>query len=87
MIFGLNLRRYRMVASTSQEALAAAMGVDRAHISSMERGLQNVTLTTLAQAAKALGIVPAALLDENVASMETPPTGKVPRRPRTKPRG
>jgi transcriptional regulator with XRE-family HTH domain len=86
-VFGHNMRRHRMAAGTSQEALAAGMGVDRAHVSSMERGQQNVTLTTLWLAACALGIKPAALLDDQVAEGAKSPIGKVPRKPRTRPSG
>jgi transcriptional regulator with XRE-family HTH domain len=64
-----------------------ALGVDRAHVSSMERGQQNVTLTTLWLAACALGIKPAALLDDQVVKGTEPPIGKVPRKPRTRPSG
>jgi transcriptional regulator with XRE-family HTH domain len=76
-----------MAAGTSQEALAAEMGVDRAHVSSMERGQQNITLTTLWLAARALGVNPAALLDENVPDDTHVQTQKVPRKPRTRPAG
>ena len=41
------------------------MGVDRAHVSSMERGQQNVTLLTLWHASQAVGAKPANLLDED----------------------
>lgn len=64
VLFGTNLRRLRQAAGLSQEALGVAMGVDRAHVSSMERGLQNVTLSTLWQAAQALKVRPAELLHE-----------------------
>lgn len=77
-VFGQNLRRIRLAAGLSQAAVAATMGVDRAHVSSMERGQQNVTLTTLWQASVALDCRPAEFLDEN-----TPPPApaiKVPRR-------
>jgi hypothetical protein len=40
------------------------MGVDRAYISSMERGLQNATLLTIWQTAQALEVRPMDLLDE-----------------------
>ncbi len=43
------------------------MGVDRAHVSSMERGQQNVTLSTMWLAAQALGVKPADLLNEDFA--------------------
>lgn len=65
-IFGANLRRHRVAAGLSQEAVAVKMGVDRAHVSSMERGQQNVTLLTLWHASQAVGVSPAHLLDEAV---------------------
>ena len=61
--FGNNLRHYRQEAGISQDALAAKMGVDRAHVSAMERGQQNVTIITLWHAALALDVQPAALLE------------------------
>jgi transcriptional regulator with XRE-family HTH domain len=63
-VFGLNLRRYRQVAGLSQAALAARMEVDRAHVSAMERGQQNVTIVTLWHVAIALEVEPARLLEE-----------------------
>ena len=60
--FGTNLRRCRLAAGLSQEEVAARMGVDRAHVSSMERGQQNVTLMTLSLVAQALKIDPAELM-------------------------
>ncbi|WP_249296574.1 helix-turn-helix domain-containing protein [Acidiphilium multivorum] len=72
-IFGANLRHYRLAAGLSQEAVAERMGVDRAHVSSMERGSQNVTLITLWHLADALKIQPADLLDTtSKPPVETP---------------
>jgi transcriptional regulator with XRE-family HTH domain len=85
-VFGQNLRRFRLEKGLSQEAIAERMGVDRAHISSMERGQQNVTLLTIWQAAQAVGRKAAEFLDEEAA--ETVTSGaivKAPRRRRTKP--
>lgn len=62
--FGENMRKYRLAAGLSQEAVAVKMDVDRAHVSSMERGQQNVTLLTLWAASEALGIMPADLVAE-----------------------
>ncbi|WP_300057496.1 helix-turn-helix transcriptional regulator [uncultured Roseobacter sp.] len=67
-IFGNNLKHYRTLADMSQAALAVKMGVDRAHVSSMERGQQNVTIITLWHAALALDVRPALLLDEESGS-------------------
>ena len=65
-IFGANVRRYRLAARLSQEAVAERMGVDRAYISGIERGQQNATLLTIWHAAQALGVRPVDLLDENI---------------------
>ncbi|WP_287762193.1 helix-turn-helix domain-containing protein [Acidiphilium sp.] len=67
-VFGDNLRRFRTQAGLSQEAVAERMGVDRAYVSSMERGQQNVTLLTLWHTAQALGVKPVDLLDEDFAA-------------------
>ena len=63
-VFGANVRGYRRAAGLSQEAVAARMGVDRAFISAIERGLQNVTLLTIWQLAESLNVRPADLLVE-----------------------
>jgi transcriptional regulator with XRE-family HTH domain len=85
-LFGRNFRRFRLGAGLSQEAVAERMGVDRAHVSSMERGQQNVTLLTLWQAAQALACRPAAFLDEGGGSQspEATANAKAHRRKRTK---
>ena len=61
--FGNNLKHYRTKANMSQAALAVKMGIDRAHVSAMERGQQNVTIITLWHVAQALGVDAAALLE------------------------
>ncbi len=66
-VFGDNLKHYRSLAGMSQAALAVKMGVDRAHVSSMERGQQNVTIITLWHAALALEVEPDLLLKEDVS--------------------
>ena len=63
-VFGANVRRFRLAAGLSQEAVAERIGADRAHVSSMERGRQNVTLITIWHIAEALGVRPADLLEE-----------------------
>ena len=78
-LFGTNMRRFRLAAGLSQEAVAVRMDVDRAHVSSMERGQQNITLLTLWEASQALGVRPAALLDD--AAHAAPKAGvKAPRK-------
>ena len=63
VVFARNLKRYREGRGLTQAALAAAMDVDRAHVSAMERGQQNVTLVTLGKVADHLGVEPAQLLE------------------------
>ena len=70
-VFGANVRRYRVAAGLSQEAVAVKMGVDRAYVSGMERGQQNVTLLRMWHLAEAWGVRPADLLDETVEEAET----------------
>jgi transcriptional regulator with XRE-family HTH domain len=65
-VFGANVRAYRLAAGLSQEAVAVRMGVDRAYVSAIERGLQNVTLLTIWQLAESLNVRPADLLGEPV---------------------
>jgi transcriptional regulator with XRE-family HTH domain len=63
-LFGANVRRYRIAAGLGQEAVAVRMGVDRAYVSAMERGVQNATLLLIWQTAQALGVRPVDLFDE-----------------------
>jgi len=63
-LFGRNMRKARRRLGISQAALAVRVGVDRAHVSLMERGQQNVTLLTLWQVSQALEVRPAELLED-----------------------
>ncbi len=67
-LLGANVRRYRDAADLSQEAVAERMGVDRAYVSAVERGAQNVTLLLLWEISQALRVRPADLLDESILS-------------------
>jgi transcriptional regulator with XRE-family HTH domain len=69
-LFGANVRRIRETAGISQAEVATRMGVDRAYISSIERGGQNATLLSLNETALALGVKPADLLAEPSADSE-----------------
>jgi transcriptional regulator with XRE-family HTH domain len=66
-LLGINVRRYRLSANLSQEAVAVRMDADRAFVSQIERGGQNVTLLTLHHLAEALGVKPVDLLTEPLA--------------------
>lgn len=51
-----NTRYYRELLGLSQEAIAVKIGADRAYVSLIERGKQNMTLVRLAELADALGV-------------------------------
>lgn len=53
---GHNLRRFRQQAGMSQEALAAASGISRRMIVSLESGETNISLASLDRLAEALGV-------------------------------
>lgn len=61
---GLNLKKYRKVASFSQEGLALECGLHRTYVSGVERGVRNPTVLVLAQLAIPLGVPAANLLKE-----------------------
>lgn len=56
LLVGQNVRRLRLAADMSQEAVAERMGVDRAYVSALELGKRNPTIITLWQAAEALKV-------------------------------
>lgn len=55
MAFGANIRRIRLKKGLSQKALAELCGLSPNYIGTLERGIQNPTLTTLEKLAKGLG--------------------------------
>ncbi len=58
---GWNLRRLRVGKGLSQERLALEAGIDRSYVGRIERGLENVTVSSLDALANVLG--------ENVAEL------------------
>jgi transcriptional regulator with XRE-family HTH domain len=64
-LVGSNVRRCREAAGLSQEDLAARMGVDQAYVSRLEAGQRNPTIVTVWHVAKALGVEPSDLFQEN----------------------
>jgi transcriptional regulator with XRE-family HTH domain len=54
--FGKRLRELRQATGLSQEAFAAACGLDRTYISGIERGKRNVSLRNIEMLAKALRV-------------------------------
>jgi transcriptional regulator with XRE-family HTH domain len=63
-VIGNNVRKHRLAADLSQEAVAVRMGVDRAYISALELGQRNPTAVTLWHTAQALGVKVVELLEE-----------------------
>lgn len=60
--FGRNVRRRRVRAGLSQEALATKAGLHRTYIGSVERGERNVSLLNIAKISQALGTKPERLV-------------------------
>jgi len=54
--FGQLLRQLRENNNWTQEDLAAELGVDRAYISQLERGIKNPSLKTMAKLAKVFSV-------------------------------
>jgi transcriptional regulator with XRE-family HTH domain len=61
-LFAVNVRRLRVSAGLSQEALADRAGLHRTYVSSIERGERNVAIENIFRLATALGVDPRELL-------------------------
>lgn len=59
-----NLKKYRQVSGMSQEELAHRAEIDRTYISSIERCQYAASIDVVGRLALALGVAPAALLDD-----------------------
>jgi len=68
--FGIALRELRTARGLSQEALAAAAGIDRTYPSLLERGVRAPTLVVVDRLARALGISPSHLLERFQAALD-----------------
>ena len=64
LILAKNVRRLRQEQSLSQEELADKCRLHRTYIGAIERGERNITLRTLEQIARAIGVDALALLTE-----------------------
>lgn len=82
-IIGWNLRRLRVEQGLSQERLALAAGIDRAYMGRVERGMENVTITTLEAMARVLAVPVAELLAEPDKSAPKPAPLRAGRRPKS----
>lgn len=61
--FGAVVRQAREALGQSQEALAAASGLERSHFGKLERGQLQPTLSVVFKIAAALEVAPAVLID------------------------
>jgi transcriptional regulator with XRE-family HTH domain len=68
-----NLRRLRVVAGLSQEALAADARVDRTYVGRVERSLENPSVAVLERLAKALGCDIAEFFDQSQVTRPVQP--------------
>lgn len=59
---GQSIRAQRKALGLTQEALADAAGIDRAHMGKIERGERNLTLLNLSRIARAVGLKPSDVL-------------------------
>ena len=62
-IIGWNLRKLRVAKGFSQERLALEANVDRSYVGRVERGTENVTISTLEALADALQITVSELFE------------------------
>ena len=60
--FGKRVREIREKQEISQERLGELAGLHRTYVSSLERGLRNVSLVNIEKLAKALGVTMAELV-------------------------
>lgn len=82
-IIGWNLRRLRVKKGLSQERLALESGIDRAYVGRVERGSENVTVSTLEAFANVLGVRVSALFRDVEPNEAFPETLKAGRKPKT----
>ena len=54
--FGENMKKVRLEKGMSQGDICRALGLDRAYISNVENGKQNLTISTMEKVAKSLGV-------------------------------
>ncbi|WP_238272495.1 helix-turn-helix domain-containing protein [Methylobacterium cerastii] len=82
-IIGWNVRSLRVAAGLSQERLAFAAKLDRAYVGRIERGSENVTITTLEAIALVLAVPVSGLLMEPEPTAGRPPPMRAGRKPKS----
>jgi transcriptional regulator with XRE-family HTH domain len=62
-VFARNLRKYRLEAGLSQEALAAEAEIDRTYVSALERSVYSASLDMIEKLAGVMRVEPSRLLE------------------------
>ena len=75
--FGRVVRRRRLAAGLSQEALSETAGLHRTHVGLLERGLRMPSILVAKKVAEALGTTMGELLAEVDTQRPDPPASKV----------
>lgn len=79
---GWNLRRLRVDKGLSQERLALEAGIDRSYVGRVERGMENVTVSTLEAISLTLDVHVSELfaaVDDKLASPKPLSAGRKPK--------
>ncbi|MDA5637887.1 MULTISPECIES: helix-turn-helix domain-containing protein [Agrobacterium] len=79
---GWNLRRLRVDKGLSQERLALEAGIDRSYVGRVERGMENVTVSTLEAISLTLDVHVSELfvvVDDKLASPKPLKAGRKPK--------
>lgn len=79
---GWNLRRLRVDKGLSQERLALEAGIDRSYVGRVERGMENVTVSTLEAISLTLDVHVSelfAVVDDKLASPKSLRAGRKPK--------
>ncbi len=79
---GWNLRRLRVAKGLSQERLALEAGIDRSYVGRVERGMENVTVSTLEVISLTLDVHVSelfAVVDDKLASPKPLKAGRKPK--------
>lgn len=70
VIFGNNVRRYRLIKGMSQEQLAHKADLHRTYIGMIERAEKNITLVNIQKIANSLEVTVNQLLGEDATRQE-----------------
>lgn len=64
-VFARNLRKYRLSAGLSQEALAVEADIDRTYVSALERSVYAASVDMIERLATVLDVEPSKLLERS----------------------